>query len=162
MNRLEWLQNTVALAVAGRVKEVDCVQYAHTIGVCGLIAPLKAEFDRLAPVFKSWVGFSGDLVFPVEGSFVDYSCNDKWEGRYSKARKSLLKHILANHQQWLQYPDEPFQCFITQHTWPPGAVPVYERNEFLGVRIDTEMVREYEFAPRQVSCQQARTWPLTF
>ena len=162
MNRLEWLQNTVALAVAGRVKEVDCVQYAHTTGVCGLIAPLKAEFDRLAPVFKSWVGFSGDLVSPVEGNFVDYSGNDKWEGRYSKARKSLLKHILANHHQWLQYPDEPFQCFITQYTWPPGAVPVYERNEFLGVRIDTEMVREYEFAPRQVSCQQARTQPLTF
>ena len=148
MNRLEWLQNTVALAVAGRVKEVDCVQYAHTMGVCGLIAPLKAEFDRLAPVFKSWVGFSGDLVFPVEGNFVDYSGNDKWEGRYSKARKSLLKHILANHHQWLRYPDEPFQCFITQYTWPPGAVPVYERNEFLGVRIDTEMVWEYEFAPR--------------
>ena len=151
MNRLEWLQNTVALAVAGRVKEVDCVQYAHTTGVCGLIAPLKAEFDRLAPVFKSWVGFSGDLVFPVEGNFVDYSGNDKWEGRYSKARKSLLKHILANHHQWLRYPDEPFQCFITQHTWPPGAVPVYERNEFLGVRIDTEMVREYEFAPSIMS-----------
>ena len=162
MNRLEWLQNTVALAVAGRVNEVDCVQYAHTIGICGLITPLKTEFDRLAPVFKSWVGFSGDLVFPVEGNFVDYSDNDKWEGRYSKARKSLLKHILANRQQWLQYPDEPFQCFITQHTWPPGAVPVYERNEFLGVRIGTEMIREYKFAPRQVSCQQARTWPLTF
>jgi hypothetical protein len=76
------------------------IEFNRGIGICQNISAHFADESYkpiLKDLFKTWPKFSGELCFPVEGSFRKYySQIDKWSKttKYGRLRRQLLNYLI--------------------------------------------------------------------